>query len=124
MTPHIDFGVRKDRLAQTRLRTRPLAPLAAGQVRLAVESFALTTNNITYAKFSDAMNYWQFFPTGEDGWGCIPVWGFQTTIFFALASKAKKAERARRCCCAAPPAKRRTARLFSWRSALACRWWR
>ena len=61
MTPHIDFGVRKDRLAQTRLRTRPLARLAAGQVRLAVESFALTTNNITYAKFSDAMNYWQFF---------------------------------------------------------------
>ena len=43
MTPHIDFVVRKDRLAQTRLRTTPLAPLAAGQVRLAVESFALTS---------------------------------------------------------------------------------
>ena len=43
MTPHIDFGVRKDRLAQTRLRTRPLAPLAAGQVRLEVESFALAS---------------------------------------------------------------------------------
>ena len=80
MTPHIDFVVRKDRLAQTRLRTRPLTPLAAGQVRLAVESFALTTNNITYAKFGDAMNYWQFFPTGEDGWGCIPVWGFARVV--------------------------------------------
>ena len=43
ITPHIDFGVRKDRLAQTRLRTRPLAPLAAGQVRLEVESFALAS---------------------------------------------------------------------------------
>ncbi|MCZ8254967.1 MAG: DUF2855 family protein, partial [Polaromonas sp.] len=37
---------------------------------------ALTANNITYAAFGDAMNYWQFFPTGEEGWGCIPVWGF------------------------------------------------
>ena len=43
MTPHIDFGVRKDQLAQTRLRTGPLAPLAAGQVRLEVESFALAS---------------------------------------------------------------------------------
>ena len=46
----------------------------------AVESFALTANNITYAKFGDAMNYWQFFPTGEDGWGCIPVWGFARVV--------------------------------------------
>lgn len=26
------------------------------------------------------MNYWQFFPTGEDGWGCIPVWGFARVV--------------------------------------------
>ena len=83
MTPDtspIDFVVRKDRLAETRLRARALAPLAAGQVRLAVESFALTANNITYAKFGDAMRYWDFFPTGEDGWGCIPVWGFARVV--------------------------------------------
>ena len=24
-------------------------------------------NNITYAAFGDLMNYWQFFPTGQDG---------------------------------------------------------
>ncbi len=71
-----DFLVRKDQLAETRLRITPHAPLASGQVRVAIESFALTANNITYARFGDAMNYWQFFPTGEDGWGSIPVWGF------------------------------------------------
>lgn len=87
------FQVRKNLLADTRLQTLPYQALGAGQVRLSSESFALTTNNITCAKFGDAMNYWQFFPTGEDGWGCIPVWGFQTTIFLALASKAKKAQR-------------------------------
>ena len=83
MTPdaiNTDFVVRKDRLAETRLRMRPMAALSAGQVRLAVESFALTTNNITYAKLGDAMDYWQFFPTGEDAWGCIPVWGFARVV--------------------------------------------
>ncbi len=33
-------------------------PLAHGQVRLAVEAFSLTANNITYAAL-----------------GCLPVWG-------------------------------------------------
>lgn len=52
------------------------APLAAGQALLAVRRAALTTNNITYALFGDRMNYWQFFPSGEPGWGIVPVWGF------------------------------------------------
>ncbi len=72
------FQVRKDALPQTRRHTDAPVPLAPGQIRLGVESFALTANNITYAAFGDAMNYWQFFPTGEEGWGCIPVWGFAT----------------------------------------------
>ncbi|MDW5442448.1 DUF2855 family protein [Polaromonas sp. SM01] len=72
------FLVRKDNLSATRLDKAPPRVLAAGEVRLAVDSFALTSNNITYAAFGDAMNYWQFFPTGEDGWGNIPVWGFAT----------------------------------------------
>jgi uncharacterized protein DUF2855 len=44
-------------------------------VLLAVDSFGLTTNNITYALMGEAMNYWDFFPA-EDGWGRMPVWGF------------------------------------------------
>jgi hypothetical protein len=70
--------VRQDQLATTRIETREAAPLAPGQVRVRVDSFALTSNNITYAAFGDAMNYWQFFPTGEAGWGIVPVWGFGT----------------------------------------------
>lgn len=70
--------VRKDRLAESRLETTQDQPLAPGQVRVRVDSFALTSNNITYAAFGDAMNYWQFFPTGQEGWGIVPVWGFAT----------------------------------------------
>ena len=74
------FLVRKDQLSSTRLQTANSTPLADGQVRVHVDSFALTSNNITYAAFGDAMNYWQFFPTAEDGWGTIPVWGFGTVL--------------------------------------------
>lgn len=70
--------VRKNQLAEIRLHSAEASPLADGQVRIHVDSFALTSNNITYAAFGDAMNYWQFFPTGEEGWGIIPVWGFGT----------------------------------------------
>jgi hypothetical protein len=72
--------VRKDSLAQTRLHETPDLPLAAGEVRCHVDSFALTSNNITYAAFGDAMNYWQFFPTAQAGWGVVPVWGFATVV--------------------------------------------
>lgn len=68
--------VRKDDLSSTRLHTTADTRLADGQVRVRIERFALTSNNITYAAFGEAMSYWQFFPSGEEGWGIIPVWGF------------------------------------------------
>ena len=70
------FMVRKDDLSRTEIRERADVPLASGQVRVSIERFALTSNNITYAAFGDSMHYWAFFPSGEDGWGVIPVWGF------------------------------------------------
>ena len=55
-------------------------PLAGGEARLRIHSFALTSNNITYAAFGDAMKYWDFFPTDDPAWGCIPVWGFAEVV--------------------------------------------
>jgi hypothetical protein len=74
------FLIRKDQLATTRLHTATDEALADGQVRMRIDSFALTSNNITYAAFGDAMSYWQFFPSGEEGWGSIPVWGFASVV--------------------------------------------
>ena len=54
--------------------------LAAGQARLRIDRFALTSNNITYAAFGDAMKYWDFFPSDQPAHGCIPVWGFATVV--------------------------------------------
>ncbi|MBK9573417.1 MAG: DUF2855 family protein [Rhodoferax sp.] len=82
----IDFLVRKDQLGHTTLRNTATTPLPGGQIRVHVDRFALTSNNITYAAFGDAMSYWRFFPvspeqaSGDDAamWGRIPVWGFGT----------------------------------------------
>jgi hypothetical protein len=72
--------VRQDHLATTRLHTADDAPLADGQIRVRVEQFALTANNITYAAMGETLQYWQFYPSGEAGWGIVPVWGFGTVV--------------------------------------------
>ena len=47
---------------------------------MAVQRFAFTANNSTYAAFGDAMNYWKFFPKPDAAWGSIPVWGFADVL--------------------------------------------
>ena len=83
------FLVQKSHLQSTELRDAPQPPLAEGQVRIGIDKFALTSNNITYAAFGDAMNYWGFFPVasqaggvadGSAAMGLIPVWGFGTVL--------------------------------------------
>ena len=70
------FAVDRGDLHRTQWISNAAAALPAGAVRLAIDGFALTSNNITYAAFGDAMNYWKFFPTADAGMGCVPVWGF------------------------------------------------
>ncbi|MDZ4355139.1 MAG: DUF2855 family protein [Variovorax sp.] len=73
---------RKNALGTTRIVTSEDAgSLAAGEVLMKIERFSLTTNNITYAAFGDAvMKYWQFFPTGDADWGHMPAWGFADVV--------------------------------------------
>ncbi len=78
------FQVQRSNLRTSRLVSDPDAPdarpLAEGEARLRIDRFALTSNNITYAAFGEAMKYWDFFPTGDAAWGCIPVWGFAEVV--------------------------------------------
>lgn len=76
----------KTDLGHTRLERVELPALPDdGEAILEIDTFALTTNNITYAGFGDAMRYWDFFPTGTDGWGHMPVWGFATVTASTVA---------------------------------------
>ena len=74
-----DFQVKRDDLHQTRFEDAEAPGLEPGQALLAVDSFGLTTNNITYALMGERMNYWGFFPA-EDGWAHVPVWGFADVV--------------------------------------------
>ena len=72
----MDFEVRRDDLGETRFVESDPPRLEPGQALLAVDSFGLSTNNITYAALGEAMRYWNFFPAPDEGWGRMPVWGF------------------------------------------------
>ncbi len=80
MTTQTDFIVDKTNLRNCQwLQTQRATQLHSGQVLLAIDSFAFTANNITYAVAGDSMSYWRFFPT-QEGWGRIPVWGYADVV--------------------------------------------
>jgi Protein of unknown function (DUF2855) len=69
--------VRKSDLSTSQIVEIPSAPLGDLGVRLKVDSFAVTANNVTYAVIGDMFHYWNFFPA-PDGWGIVPMWGHAT----------------------------------------------
>jgi NADPH:quinone reductase-like Zn-dependent oxidoreductase len=76
----MDLLIKKSALAESKLADKPLVPLAEGEARMRVDLFSLTANNVTYGAMGDFLKYWSFFPTDEDGWGRVPVWGCATAI--------------------------------------------
>jgi hypothetical protein len=66
--------VKRSAIDQSRIVAEDQPPLGDGEVRLKVESFSVTANNVTYAVVGDAFGYWNFFP-GEGEWGVVPMWG-------------------------------------------------
>lgn len=61
-------------------------PLPEGGIEVAVDLFALTANNVTYAAlgkpsglFGNDTGYWDFF-ADRDAPGRLPVWGFATVV--------------------------------------------
>lgn len=74
-----EVHVRKGALSEAVIATREAPPLGEGMVRLAIESFSVTANNVTYAVVGDGFRYWDFFPAPE-GWGIVPMWGHARVI--------------------------------------------
>lgn len=75
-----ELHINKSDIRETRFVNVAPPLLAAGDARLKLDLFALTSNNITYAVMGEGMlGYWDFFP-GPEGWGKVPVWGFATVI--------------------------------------------
>ncbi len=77
METRLDLFVRQDDPRRHRWVETAAPALGDGDVLVRVEKFGLSANNVTYAVLgkSPIINYSDFFPTGEDGWGRVPVWG-------------------------------------------------
>lgn len=79
------FQISQSDLAEVRWRQqRDGGDLADSQVDVAIRRFALTANNITYARLGGPIpglgfGYWDFFPS-EAGWGQMPVWGLADIV--------------------------------------------
>ena len=73
----------KSDLTKTRIIDSPLPSLDEGDISVSIESFAFTTNNVTYGVAGNTIGYWKFFHAAENHnneWGCIPVWGFAEVV--------------------------------------------
>ncbi len=77
-----DLIVNKSDLSDVSLVGSPTADTepGPGQVKLRVDRFGLTSNNLSYASAGDILGYWNFFPATEPSWGIVPVWGFATVV--------------------------------------------
>jgi len=68
--------LKRDDHSVSEIAALPAEALAAGEIRVAVERFGLTTNNATYIRFGDDVEgapFWEAFP-GPVGYGRPPVW--------------------------------------------------
>jgi hypothetical protein len=81
MTHHnLALQIDRHRHAESRIHESALPALAPGQVRFRIERFAVTANTVTYATTGDTLGYWDFFPTDDPGWGCVPAMGWAQIV--------------------------------------------
>jgi Protein of unknown function (DUF2855) len=78
------IAIDRDDIRNASVTPLAAADLADGQIEVAITSYAMTANNITYAAlgkpmglFGNHQGYWDFF-SAPDGPGHLPVWGFAT----------------------------------------------
>ncbi len=75
-----EIWIDKQDYRKTRSVEQPQDELNEGEVRVAIDKFALTSNNIGYAVSGESIGYWRYFPTGEDNWGKVTVWGMADVV--------------------------------------------
>ena len=81
----LQFQVEKNKFINHAIEEIPeeQLTLATDEIKVKVDLFSFTSNNITYAVSGAIIRYWEFFPpVGKqtEGWGVIPVWGFADVV--------------------------------------------
>ena len=56
----------KNDLSRTRIIQTQSLEIDEGEISVSIESFAFSSNNVTYGVAGDTIGYWQFFKATED----------------------------------------------------------
>ena len=76
----MDLEVQIADLAQVRSVELAQPEPAEGQVVLGIDTFGLSTNNVTFGVTGELLGYWKLFPASGPGWGRVPVFGFADVV--------------------------------------------
>ena len=79
MTQSTELWVDRKNLRNTRIVSSAIPSLRDGEVLVAIDQFALTSNNVSYAISGDTIGYWGYYPA-EGNWGKVPVWGCANVV--------------------------------------------
>ena len=72
----MQLRIAKDDITRTRTAASEPHEPGPGEVRVRIDRFGYSANNVTYAAAGDTLGYWKFFPCDEPEWGLVPVWGY------------------------------------------------
>ena len=75
-----ELWIDKTNLRNTRAIDAEQPDLDDGDIRVAIDKFAITSNNVGYAFAGDLIGYWRFFPTAESPWGKVTVRGMADVV--------------------------------------------
>ncbi|MEM8935652.1 MAG: DUF2855 family protein [Pseudomonadota bacterium] len=79
MTKITEVWVDRENLRATKIVEKSAKELAANEILVTIDKFALTANNVTYAVLGDAFRYWDFYPA-QAPFGVVPVWAMADVI--------------------------------------------
>ena len=75
-----ELWVDKRDFRNTRVVEAGSPELEDGDILVSIDKFALTANNVSYAVSGDMIGYWKFFPTDDEHWGKVTVWGMADVV--------------------------------------------
>ena len=74
-----EIWVNRENYRETKIVEASADSLVDNQIRVKLDKFGLTSNNVSYAVSGDMIGYWNYYPA-EDPWGKVPVWGLGEVI--------------------------------------------
>ncbi|KAJ3319699.1 hypothetical protein HDV06_006115 [Boothiomyces sp. JEL0866] len=79
MVATIGFTIKKNDIKISSITQESISPIPANSILIQIDRFGFSSNNVTYALFGKAMQYFDFFDTGN-GYSHLPIWGLGTII--------------------------------------------